>query len=119
MAGHGVDNDCLQVLRQIVERKESCDATRAEEDVQRIDMILRGCPSCCSPEYIFRCRELDEELRAKYSEAMWRFGDLPGVSGNYFNCGAVKALRQDRAVIVADTLVKHELVRLLERCLEA
>lgn len=122
MVEHGMKGDCFQVFQRIVERGETCDAVRAREDVRRIDEMLRGCPFFCSSEYVFRCTQLDKELRDRHSEGIRRFEAflylLPGVSGSFFNCGAVRALRRDRAAIVADILIKHELMRFLEERVE-
>lgn len=122
MIEYGIRDDCLRDFQRIVECKESCDAVQAGEDVRRIDKILRGCSSCCLPECVSCCGDLDKELRDRRFWAIWRFEAflrlLPRVVGSPSRCGVREALRRDRAAIMADTLIKHELVGSLEECLE-
>lgn len=122
MIEYGIRDDCLQDFRRIVERKESFDAVQAGEDVRRVDEALRECPSCCLPECVSCCRDLDKELRDRRFWAIRRFEallcSLLGVAGSPPRCGVREALRRDRAAIVADTLIKHELVKSLEECVE-
>lgn len=73
-------------------------------------------------ECVSYCKDLDKELRGRHFLAIWRFEaflcSLPGVFGNPPRCGVRETLRRDRAAIMADALIKHELVRSLGECAE-
>lgn len=111
------NDDYIRMAYDIVKLRSNVDEVNAENDLHVLDSILGGVRTCVD------IYALDERLRREYKiiekleDIQWKFcyDDGKSMDTNVTeNERMMNRLKSDRAGVIADVLIKHEIIKSAE-----